>query len=113
MVEESDTSVSDDPELLHIEYSERVVEHFEEALEDGRVDAGLADTRLLLLTVRTLLRLWQRLSSTTSTDGGSTAFGMILDMYVACGEMDMTAPAEFSVQGTTRVPSPDFSGSTE
>lgn len=89
------------------------MEHFEEALEDGRVDAGLADTRLLLLMVRTLLRLRLRLSSTTSTDGGSTAFGMILDMYVACGEMDMTAPAGFSVQGTRRVPSPDFSGSTE
>ncbi len=55
----------------------------EETLEEARVDAGLADTRLLLLMVRTLLRLWLRLSSTTSPDGGSTAFGIILDMYVA------------------------------
>lgn len=110
MVEESETSVSDDPELLQPENSERVAvrrveareEHREdirdgardENLEDARDEAldgaGLADARLLLLTMRTLLRLLLRLSSTTSTDGGSIAFGIILDMYVASGETYIT-----------------------
>lgn len=110
MVEESETSVSDDPEQLQPEDSERVAVRWVEAREEIREDitdgareenredardealdgAGLADARLLLLTMRTLLRLLLRLSSTTSTDGGSTAFGMILDMYVASGETYIT-----------------------
>lgn len=52
----------------------------EQALEGGREVAGLDSTRLPLLTVRTLLRLLARLISTTSIEGGSTAFGIILDM---------------------------------
>lgn len=80
IVEESDTNVSEDPDLLYSLMSERIVERCEETLEDARDGAGLADTRLLLLTVRTLLRHRLRLSSTTSTDGGSTAFRIIVDM---------------------------------
>lgn len=52
----------------------------EEALEDAREGAGLESSRLLLLTVRRLLRLCLRQISTTSMDGGNTALGMILDM---------------------------------
>lgn len=120
MVEESETSVSDDPERLQPEHSERVAVRRVEAREESREDikdgaredardealdgAGLADARLLLLTIRTLLRLLLRLSSTTSTDGGSIAFGMILDMYVASGEtyitgLDEELP-EVVIQGT-------------
>lgn len=66
----------------------------EETRDDARDEAldgaGLADARLLLLTMRTLLRLLLRLSSTTSTDGGSMAFGIILDLYVASGETYIT-----------------------
>lgn len=95
MVEESDTRVSEDSELLQHELSdifggfwreaEVIVEAFEElvlveALDEARDGAGLDSTRLLLLTVRTLLRLLPRLISTTSMEGGRTAFGMILDM---------------------------------
>lgn len=110
MVDESETSVSDDPERLQPEHSERVAVRQVEAREEIREDisdgareenredardealdgAGLADARLLLLTMRTLLRLLLRLSSTTSTDEGSMAFGMILDMYVASGETYIT-----------------------
>lgn len=89
-VDDSDTSVSEESDRLQADKFERTVERWEEILEDARVEAGLADTRLLLLTVRTLLRLRLRLSATTSTEGGSTAFGMIFDMYVAWGEMDIT-----------------------
>lgn len=123
-VEESETSVSDDPEQLQPEHSEGVAVLWVEAREESREDikdcareesredardealdgAGLADARLLLLTIRTLLRLLLRLSSTTSTDGGSIAFGMILDMYVASGEtyitgLDEELP-EVVIQGT-------------
>lgn len=95
MVEESDTNVSEDSELLQHELSvmggfcweaEVMVEALEElvlveeALEEAREVAGLDITRLLLLTVRTLLRLRPRLISTTSMEGGKTALGMILDM---------------------------------
>lgn len=95
MVEESDTKVSEDSELLQQELSdtlrglwreaEVIVEALEEvvlveALEEARDGAGLDSTRLLLLTVRTLLRLRPRLISTTSMEGGNTALGMILDM---------------------------------
>lgn len=52
----------------------------EDALEEAREGAGLESSRLLLLTVRRLLRLRPRLISTTSMDGGNTALGMILDM---------------------------------
>lgn len=52
----------------------------DDALEEAREEAGLDSTRLLLLTVRTLLRLRPRLISTTSMEGGNTALGMILDM---------------------------------
>lgn len=118
MVEESETSVSDDPERLQPEESEsgpeRRVEAREEAREEipegaredilegareeirdgareeARVEDGLADARLLLLTMRTLLRLLLRLSSTTSTEGGSIALGMIFERYVACGETYIT-----------------------
>lgn len=110
MVEESETSVSDDPERLQPEHSEGVMVRWVEAREEIREDitdgvreenredtrdealdgAGLADARLLLLTIRTLLRLLLRLSSTTSTDGGNIAFGMILDMYVPSGETYIT-----------------------
>lgn len=51
----------------------------EEALEEARLEAGLARSRLLLEMVRTLFRLRPRLISNTSMDGGSTALGMILD----------------------------------
>lgn len=52
----------------------------EEALEEAREGAGLDSSRLVLLTVRRLLRLRPRLISTTSMEGGNTALGMILDM---------------------------------
>ena len=55
------------------------MEAWEEALEEALEEAGLARSRLLLLTVRTLFRLRPRLISTTSMEGGSTALGMILD----------------------------------
>lgn len=57
-----------------------MVEAWEEAREEAREEAGLASSRLLLLTVRTLLRLRFRVISTTSMEGSSTALGMILDM---------------------------------
>lgn len=96
MVEDSDTSVSDDSELLQQEPSDMLgglcceAEVMVEAREEAREGTGLDTSRLLLLTVRTLLRLRPRLISTTSMEGGSTALGMILDMYAACGDMDMT-----------------------
>lgn len=52
----------------------------EEALEEARDGVGLESSRLLLLTVRRLLRLRPRLISTTSMEGGNTALGMILDI---------------------------------
>lgn len=84
-VEDSDTKVSEEPELLQQELSYRfcglAVEALEEqALEGGRDGAGLDSSRLPWLTVRTLLRLRPRLISTTSMEGGRTALGMILDM---------------------------------
>lgn len=54
-----------------------------DALDEAREEVGLDSTKLLLLTVRTLLRLLPRLISTTSIEGGSTALGMILDRYAA------------------------------
>lgn len=97
-VDESDTKVSES-ELLQHELSDRwkwfcreaevMVEALEEvlravdALDDVREEVGLDTIKLLLLTVRTLLRLLPRLISTTSMDGGSTALGMILDRYAA------------------------------
>lgn len=85
-VEESDTRVSEDSEWLHPELSEkcgglyREAEDMAEAREEALEEAGLASRSLLLLTVRTLLRLRLWLISTTSMEGGSTALGMILDM---------------------------------
>lgn len=99
MVEESDTSVSEESERLQLELSEDSVGRRAEAREDEREEvregAGLADARLHLLTVRTLLRIRLRLISTTSTEGGSTALGMILDRYVAWGEMYITGLGGF------------------
>ena len=87
MVEESDTKVSEDSELLQPELSggfreEVVMVEALDALEEARDEDGdgLDTSRLLLLTVRTLLRLRPRLISTTSMEGGNTALGMILDM---------------------------------
>lgn len=96
MVEESDTKVSDESELLQHDVSDRfggllreaevMVDDLEEvvltedALEEARDGAGLESSRLLLLTVRTLFRLRPRLISTTSIAGGKMALGMILDM---------------------------------
>lgn len=98
IVEESDTKVSES-ELLQHELSDRwkwlcreaevMVDDLEEvlravdALDEAREEVGLDSTKLLLLTVRTLLRLLPRLISTTSMEGGSTALGMILDRYAA------------------------------
>lgn len=95
MVEESDTSVSEESERLQLELSEDSVGRRAEAREEVREGAGLADARLHLLTVRTLLRVRLRLISTTSTEGGSTALGMILDMYVPWGEMYITGLGGF------------------
>lgn len=99
IVEELDTKVSEESELLQHELSDRlkwfwreaevIVDDLEEvvledeALDDGRDEAGLDSSRLLLLTVRRLLRLRPRLISTTSIEGGSTALGIILDIYAA------------------------------
>lgn len=98
IVEESETKVSES-ELLQHELSDRwkwlcreaevMWEDLEEvlravdALDEAREEVGLDRTKLLLLTVRTLLRLLPRLISTTSMEGGRTALGMILDRYAA------------------------------
>lgn len=105
IVEESDTKVSESEALQH-ELSDRwkwfcreaevIVEDLEEvlravdALDEAREEDGLDIIKLLLLTVRRLLRLFPRLISTTSIEGGSTALGMILDKYAAWGDMDIT-----------------------
>lgn len=81
-VDPSDTIVSVDCEWLQLSLEEeawrlrgRQEEEEEEKRPRERTEAGLADIRLQRLRVRRL----QRLRATTSTVGGKTAFGMILE----------------------------------
>lgn len=81
-VDPSDTIVSVDCEWLQLSLEEeacrlrgRQEEEDEEKRPKERTEAGLADRRLQRLRVRTL----RRLKATTSTVGGRTALGMILE----------------------------------
>ncbi|XP_043388370.1 translation initiation factor IF-2-like [Chelonia mydas] len=81
MVELSDTMVSVDWEWLQLSLEEecsRLRPPGSEKRARERTEAGLEETRLQRLSVRTLLLL----SAMTSTMGGRTALGMILDMLL-------------------------------